>query len=164
MSLHTFDPSATFRRPPTSPMHRFFVPTGEFCGFYLVWGYANISGHFFSDFHAVSIAVHARAWDRHIFNVPRVIHLASALNCELAGFCSSGCTLMTSAILAVGFASIQSLCTCVHVPDAFVSFPGFFGSSEHVFRLFQQVSLTFCSCSPMCGFASLVGTFGIADV
>ena len=36
--LHTVDSSATFPRPPSSPMCRLFVPTGEFRGFTLPGG------------------------------------------------------------------------------------------------------------------------------
>ena len=54
---------------------------------------------------------------------------------ELGVFCSFGGVLMTSGILAVVFASIRPLCTCVCPLNASARFPGLFDSSGRVFRL-----------------------------
>ena len=62
------------------------------------------------------------------------LHQDSAPIGELGGFSLFGVVLMTFAVLAVIFASIRPLCTCVCPLNASAQLPGFLGFSGHDFR------------------------------
>ena len=154
MSLDTVDPSTRFPKPFASCMCLVTAPIGKVCTFCLFEGklifsclLAVILMLFRSLYRSMRV-VNASAMVPKPSVLP--LHQDSALIGELGGF---RVVLTSSAVFAVVITSIQPICACIHVHDAFVSFPGLW--LRHSSGLFL---------AHLCSSVPLAGKFGITDV